>query len=184
MNLWLLLTPLLSALAGWFLNSLVGNYVFHSYFNNKKAEILAQISNLAIQHLPLIGIEEKISSPVLIEKAMPMIETHIDEFLNVKLKDEIPMLGMLITSKTTDKIKEVFINQLRQLFPKVMEQIMKGAKDEINPENLIINTLRNSITILEIKTIFSPYIKKFRLWGAVGGFIIGVLNIVLLFLFQ
>ncbi len=70
-----------------------------------------------------------------------MIESHIDEFLTVKLPQEIPMLAMFVGNKTTDKIKEVFITQLKALFPKVMGTIVGDFKNTLNIKQAVENEL-------------------------------------------
>lgn len=182
MNPWLLLIPFLSTLAGWLFNVLAGNYILNIYIKKKETDISNQIGQLIVSNLSLNNLKEKMSSPTLIEKAMPMIETHIDEFLNIKLKEEIPMLGMFITNKTTDKVKEVFINQLRMLFPKVMQQITDNISIDLNAERLADKLLENETIHLKIKDIIKPHQKKISLFGAITGFLIGIINLIIVLL--
>ena len=182
MNPWLLLIPFLSTLAGWFFNALAGNYLLNVYVKKKETDIANQISQLIVSNLSLSNLKEKMSNPTLIDKAIPMIETHIDEFLNIKLKEEIPMLGMFITTKTTDKVKEVFINQLRMLFPKVMQQITDNISTDLKADRLADKLLENDTIHLKIKDIIKPHLKKAGLFGATTGFLIGIMNLIIVWL--
>lgn len=131
---------------------------------------------------PLKQLENKLSSPTLIDKAMPSIEKHIDEFLNVKLQQEIPMLAMFIGNKTTDKVKSVFINQLKELFPQVMTTLWADAKETLRLDKLVSEKL-NEVDFRNLsQTSFSVFRKKYELTGLLGGLIIGIINVLVLLL--
>lgn len=184
MNSWLFLIPLISACIGWLLHFFLGNYLLNTYLPAQKDKIATSLGRQLQAVLPFAAIEEKIGSPALIEKAMPMIEAHIDEFLSVKLPQEIPMLAMFVGNKTTDKIKEVFIVQLKALFPKVMGNIITDLKGAFDIETIVKKELN--------KTDFSSLLKKelpgttlkFGYMGVLTGFIIGLVNLLLFYIFH
>lgn len=184
MSYWLLLLLPLSAGAGWLIHLAAANYFLNRYLprqDEKLAKAAGRWAGAAMSQG--LDIEARISDPRLIEKAMPAIEKHIDEFLNIKLKEEIPMLAMFIGNKTTDKIKEVFINQLKQLFPQVMLQITDGVKNELDPEQLVIKHLTHTpVSVLARDAIAAP-LKHYRNAGLLYGLLIGLINLVFLFFF-
>lgn len=181
MNPWLLIIPVISAALGFIINSITTQYFFATYLPAKKNEIISGISNKMNDILPLADIQSKIADPNLIEKAMPMIEQHIDEFLNVKLPQEIPMLGMFIGNKTTDKIKEVFMNQVKLLFPQVMVKIVGDVKENFNIQQMLTHRLQNMNVEQELQIKMKKPLNKYKIAGAVGGFIIGCINLLLFY---
>ncbi|GAB3421136.1 DUF445 domain-containing protein [Niabella aquatica] len=182
MNSWLFLIPLISACIGWLLHIFSGNYFLYSYLPAKKDKIATALGAQIQSILPFASIEEKISSPALIEKAMPMIEAHIDEFLSVKLPQEIPMLAMFVGNKTTDKIKEVFITQLKALFPRVMDNMIADFKGSFHIDTIIRNELNKTDLTNLLKKELSGTILKFGYMGILTGFIIGWINLLLFYL--
>ena len=68
------------------------------------------------------GIEQKITNPKHMDAIMPMAEEQIDYFLRNKLKEVFPMIGMFIGDKTIDQLKEVFMAELKTLFPAALFQ--------------------------------------------------------------
>jgi hypothetical protein len=178
MNSWIFLTPLISGGIGWLLHIFLGNYFLHSYLPAQKNKIAASLGAQLQAMLPFSAIEEKISNPALIEKAMPMIETHIDEFLSVKLPQEIPMLAMFVGNKTTDKIKEVFITQLKALFPKVMGNIVNDLKGSFDIETIIKKELQQ----IDLSRPLKKELMKFSYMGILTGFIIGLVNLFLFYM--
>ncbi|MGJ7032580.1 hypothetical protein [Niabella hirudinis] len=179
---WLFLILPASALTGWLIHWIAGNYFLNRYLPRQDAPLAAKAGQLTGRLMEqTFNMEEKISDPALIEKAMPSIEKHIDDFLNVKLKEEIPMLGMFIGNKTTDKIREVFINQLKVLFPQVMLQLAGQLKNELNPEQIVIRQLTQTPLSSLVKDDIAAKLRKYRNAGLLYGFIIGLVNLVLLY---
>ncbi len=182
MNPWLYSIPLVSACIGWIFNRAVYQQFLNSYLPARKNAIAVLLGEKAEQLLPFSKIEEKIGDPALVEKAMPMIESHIDEFLTVKLPQEIPMLAMFVGNKTTDKIKEVFITQLRALFPKVMGTIVQDFKGSLDIKQAVATEFaKTDMTALLQEKLSGPS-KKFALAGFLLGLLIGVLNLLLFFI--
>ncbi len=181
MNPWLYSIPLVSALIGWLFNRVVYQQFLNSYLPARKNAIATLLGEKAEQLLPFSKIEEKIGDAALVEKAMPMIESHIDEFLTVKLPQEIPMLAMFVGNKTTDKIKEVFITQLRALFPKVMGTIVKDFKNTLNIKQAVENEFAQIDIAALLKEKLSGASKKFALAGLLLGLLIGFLNLLLFY---
>ncbi|MCF3107936.1 hypothetical protein LL912_04010 [Niabella sp. CC-SYL272] len=178
----LLLLPV-SALTGWLLHMAAGNYFLNRYLPRQDEQLAAKAGQWAGE---LVGqsfnIEQKVSDPALIEKAMPAIEQHIDDFLNVKLKEEIPMLAMFIGNKTTDKVKEVFINQLKILFPQVMLQIAGNLKTSLNPEQIVIRQLKQQPISSLVKKQAAAPLRRYRNAGLLFGLAIGLVNLVIFYL--
>ncbi|WP_300600391.1 hypothetical protein [Niabella sp.] len=185
MSSWLLLLLPVSALTGWLLHVIAGNYFLNQYLPQQDAQLAEKAGRLAGEMVSgSFNIEEKISDPQLIEKAMPAIEQHIDDFLNVKLKEEIPMLAMFIGNKTTDKVKEVFINQLKLLFPQVMLQIAGNLKTALNPEQIVTRQLKKNPVSALVKKQAGLQLRQYRNAGLLFGLVIGLVNLLFFFLIR
>jgi len=65
---------------------------------------------------------------------MPLVETHVDDFLRIKLPEAMPMISMFVGEKTILQMKTVFINELQLLFPQIMEKYASQLKKDLNPE--------------------------------------------------
>ncbi len=182
MNPWLYSIPLVSALTGWLFNKFVYRQLLNNYLPARKDAIARLLAEKAEQLLPFSVIEEKIGDAALIEKAMPMIASHIDEFLTVKLPQEIPMLAMFVGNKTTDKIKEVFIDQLRALFPRVMGTIVTDFKKTLDIRQAVENELAKTDITALLREKLSGASKKFAMAGLLLGLLTGLLNLLLFYL--
>src|SRR4051812_1726304 len=121
MNGWLFLIPIISAFAGWLYQTLVITmlfrpkkhfqilgYKFRGFIPARKHIIAEKIAAAAPGFISFDEIEKKISSSENFKKILPFIEQHIEHFLRVKLKQSMPMIGMLIGDRTINQLKQVF----------------------------------------------------------------------------
>jgi uncharacterized membrane protein YheB (UPF0754 family) len=199
MNYWLILVPIISAFIGWIINRLAIKMLFHPRKSKKilgitfqgilpkrQPEISEKIGKLVSQQfLSLLDIEQKISNPENLKSVMPMIEDHVDDFLRIKLKNEMPVVSMFIGDKTITSLKTVFMQEIEILFPQVIKQFAGNLINEQDLEKILVQKL-NSFSSEKLETIICQSLsKEFRLIemiGAIAGFIIGLAQILILWL--
>src|SRR6266540_872423 len=148
---WLFLIPLFSAFSSWIVIRLFFTILFHPYqpksflgikihgiLPAKQSAIAVKTGKLvAEQFFSIHLIEEKITDPANLQKIMPAIEEHIDDFLRNKLKKQMPFIGVFIGNKTIDSLKKVFINELEILFPKIMSDYAANLANDLNIQTLV-----------------------------------------------
>lgn len=196
MNWMLFIIPVISAFIGWFTNWIAIKMLFHprepkkilgitfqGIFPKRQQQFAQQLGKLvSTELLSFSEIEQKIADPANVAKILPMLETHIDTFLRHKLAAEIPMLGMLIGDKTILQVKGVFLKELEELFPVLMQQYMTALQQDLDLEKIVSEKVGNfSSDKLEaiLNQIMSTEFKFVEIIGAVLGFIIGLLQVLI-----
>jgi uncharacterized membrane protein YheB (UPF0754 family) len=197
MNFWFFLLPFFGAFVGWILNSLVLLHIFHPLHPKNilgfsfhglvpkyQHEFAKKLGKLVAEKLfSFDELEQKIINPDNFKKVMPVIEVHVDEFLNVKLMKEMPFLSMFIGNKTISSLKKTFMQELEVLFPQVMKNYAANLKSEFDIEKIISQKIGN-ISPESIEPLFykemSKSLRRFKLIGAITGFIIGFFQAILL----
>lgn len=187
MTNWFILLPLTGALFGWLCNMILVNLYFSSsrnpvFWKKKKAEIAAVLVNHLSADLSLSFVEKKISDPANFQKILPVAEEHIDHFLRVKLKEAMPMIGMLIGDRTINQLKEIFIKELEELFPSVMQSYAQQLQQDFDVKQFIANKIEAIPEQVLADHIKKQVSKPLILWGAIAGFVIGLLQSVLLYI--
>ena len=199
MNYWLILIPLISAFIGWVTNWVAIKMLFHprqpkkilgvtfqGIFPKRQQQFAEKLGKLvSAEFLSFDDIEEKISNPENLKKVMPMIETHVDEFLRNRLKDEMPVISMFIGDKTITNLKTMFMKEIESLFPQVMKQYAANLKTELDLEQIVIKKVAGfSSDKLEevLNQIMSKEFRFVEIIGAVIGFIIGIVQILITYL--
>jgi uncharacterized membrane protein YheB (UPF0754 family) len=196
MNYWLLLIPVISAFIGWVTNWIaikmlfhprepkkILGVTFHGIFPKRQQQFAEKLGKLvSAEFLSFADIEEKISNPENLKKIMPMIESHVDEFLRTRLSDEMPVISMFIGDKTINKLKEALMKEIESLFPKVMKQYAANLKTELDLEQIVIKKVSGFSSDKLEEILYQIMSKEFRfveIIGAVIGFIIGALQVLI-----
>jgi len=201
MNYWLLLIPVISAFIGWFTNWVAVKMLFHprnpkiilgyniqGIFPKRQEQFAQKLGKLVSEELlSFTDIEEKITNPENLQKVLPQLETHIDHFLRVKLADSMPVISMFIGDKTIDKLKNVFLEELETLFPKLMKDYAGTLKNQLDLEQIVTDKVKAFSSDKLEDILYQVMAKEFRfveIIGGVLGFIIGLLQIVITLLTQ
>jgi uncharacterized membrane protein YheB (UPF0754 family) len=196
MNYWLLIIPVISAFIGWVTNWIaikmlfhprepkkILGITFHGIFPKRQQQFAEKLGKLvSAEFLSFSDIEQKISDPQNLQKIMPMIENHVDDFLRNRLSDEMPVISMFIGDKTINKLKTAFMKEIETLFPQVMKQFAGNLKTELDLEHIVINKVAGFSSDKLEEVLYQIMSKEFRfveIIGAVIGFIIGVVQVVL-----
>ncbi len=196
MSWMLLLIPVISAFIGWFTNWIaikmlfhprepktILGITFHGIFPKRQQQFAEKLGKLVSEELlSFKDIESKITNPNNLEKIMPVVETHIDQFLRVKLAEAMPMISMFIGEKTINQLKEVFLAEMRTLFPVIMSNYMTKLQEDLDLEKIVVTKVASfSSDKLEniLNQIMAKEFKFVEMIGAVLGFIIGLVQILL-----
>jgi uncharacterized membrane protein YheB (UPF0754 family) len=196
MNYWLFLIPIISAFIGWFTNWIaikmlfhprepkkILGITFHGIFPKRQQQFAEKLGKLVSQELlSFTDIETKITDPANLDKIMPVVDEHIDKFLRVKLAEAMPMISMFIGDKTINQLKEIFLQEMRELFPVIMGNYMGKLKDQLDLEKIVVDKVASfSSDKLEsiLNQIMSKEFKFVEIIGGVLGFIIGLLQVLL-----
>lgn len=201
MNLWLILIPVISAFIGWVTNWVAIKMLFHprnpvnvlgikiqGIFPKRQEQFAEKLGKLVSNELlSFSDIEAKISSPENVKKILPMVETHIDHFLRVKLGETMPMISMFIGDKTIEKLKGTFMDELEILFPKVMKDYSSTLKQQLDLEHIVTEKVKAFSGDKLEEILYQVMAKEFRfveIIGGVLGFLIGILQVAITLLTQ
>jgi uncharacterized membrane protein YheB (UPF0754 family) len=182
MDFWILSLPFLSALSAWIIVTLAARFLVYRIIPKRQAILADKIGNTIASHFSLAPIEQKISDPGNVKKIMPMVEAHVDDFLRNKLKEKMPMIGMLIGDKTINSLKEVFLREIEEMFPQVLSKFAGNLQADLNISSMVSSKIR-AIPAAQISTALSPLVTYFTLVAIAIGFLIGVINLVILSVF-
>ncbi len=196
MNPWLLLIPVISAFIGWITNLIAIKMLFHprepkrilgftvqGIFPKRQQQFAQRLGKIVSdEFLSFDDIEKKISNPENLKKIMPMIERHVDDFLRQRLSDEMPVISMFIGDKTIGRMKAALMQEIETLFPAVMKQYATNLKTELDLEHIVTSKVSAFSSDKLEEILYQIMSKEFRfveIIGAVIGFIIGSLQVVL-----
>lgn len=196
MNNWLLLIPIISAFIGWITNWVAIKMLFHpkqpkkilgitfqGIFPKRQNQFAEKLGKLVSDELlSFTDISEKITNSENLKKVMPLIDNHLDNFLKIKLASSMPMISMFIGEKTTNQLKTIFITELEELFPIIMQQYTENLKSELDIESIVIQKVQSFSSDKLENILYSIMSKEFRfieILGAILGFLIGLIQVLI-----
>jgi len=192
----LLVIPLISAFIGWFTNWIaikmlfhpkepkrILGITFHGIFPKRQKKFAEKLGKMiSAEFLSFEDIQQKITSPVNLQKLMPMIEAHVDNFLRNKLSDEMPFLSLFIGDKTIRSLKKIFMQELETLFPQIMTSYAGHLQHELDLEKIVTEKVSAFSSDKLEDILYQIMSKEFRfveVLGGVIGFIIGIVQVLI-----
>jgi uncharacterized membrane protein YheB (UPF0754 family) len=167
----LYLIPLIPAVACWLLFKLQIKYLFRplaplnvaglklqGLLPHHKQEFVNTLSQKIYEEIGDAEILQQLAGADTLEKVKPLIESHIDTFLHDKLKTAMPVVGMFIGEKISARLKELFMQELEDLFPSVMSQFIGGLSHSDQLRNEIVVKLSD----IQIDTLEEGFYDGFK----------------------
>jgi uncharacterized membrane protein YheB (UPF0754 family) len=111
---------------------------------------------------------------------MPQVETHVDQFLHDRLPQAFPMISMFIGEKTIATLKTAFMDELRSLFPELMQGYAGVLRQELDLEHIVREKLSTLSTDKLEDLLYQIMSREFRfveVLGGVLGFLIGLIQV-------
>jgi uncharacterized membrane protein YheB (UPF0754 family) len=191
-----ILLVLISGFIGWVTNWIAIKMLFHprepiklfgltiqGIFPKNQSQFAQKLGKLVSgEFLSFSDIEQKISEPGNIQKMMPLIEQHVDTFLNKRLSEQLPMISMFLGDKTIAKLKATFMQEIEAILPAVMRSYAGELRTDLDLEGIITEKVsRFSSDRLE-ELLYQIMAKEFRFveWvGAFIGLLIGLIQVAL-----
>jgi uncharacterized membrane protein YheB (UPF0754 family) len=196
MNYWFFIIPFIGAFIGWGINKIAVKLIFHPQTPKKilgitfqgvipkrRQQLAESLGKFAQAEFASINFEQKLSDPSNLQKAMPVIEGHIDNFLRNKLKEQMPMLGMFIGDKTINTLKEIFLKELEILFPEIMKQFAGNMKNELEIGKIVAGKL-SAIAPEKLENSIAEQLRFIAVSGAITGFLVGLIQLVIMLLIK
>ena len=176
-NTLLYFLPILSAFIGWLISRWGINLFFKRLQSQQKA-LAAQVGTYVAAGFSLDDLTAKLTNTEAVEKILPVADEHIEQFLRVKLPAAMPMLAMFISDKLVADMKAIFMVELKELFPTIIQQYLSNAKSAIAIDKMVAAKIA-ATDLDKVKISLRNESNKVALFGALIGFTTGVIQIFL-----
>ena len=190
------LIPLISGFIGWLTNWVAVKMLFHpkkpikllffqiqGIFHRRQKDIALKLGQTIEKKLfSHSDIHELISSPDFVQKLIPLVEKHLDDFVENRLRDIHPMLVM-IPDMMLEIIKEKLLEEFTSFIPKVLEGAGDALESQINVKEIIREKIENfDVSELEdiLFSILKSEFKMIEYIGGVLGFLIGITQLIII----
>jgi len=198
-NIMFYLQPLIAAFTGWFTTWIAIFMLFHprepkrffgitiqGIFPKRQKMFAAKLGAVvANELLHFNDIMQHITDPDQLSGLKPAIETHVENFLQVKLKEKLPVISMFVGEGTLQKIKEGLMEEIDLLLPEIIGKYANNLSEKIDIERMVTEKVSNFSSDKLEEILAAVMSKEFRfveLIGGVLGFVIGLIQMGLSFL--
>jgi hypothetical protein len=124
----LLLLPLLVASFGWLIS---WGFIKIIFFPHQSMRIAGmQWQSLFSKKAGQISVHQilpELTQGDSFQKILPFIDVKLDEFFKERLVQKMPIISMFIGDKTIAQLKEVFLEELHQIFPALLSQFTQST---------------------------------------------------------
>lgn len=192
------LFPVIGAITGWVTNWIAVKMLFHpkepkNFLFFKVQGVFPKRQKVMAEKLGHIVASELFSIDDVVSKmksadnteVLGFVETKIDDFINVKLSASMPMLAMFLNDDLKNKIKTTLLAEIEEVIPGVIDSYADKLKNEVDVKAIVYDKVVNfSSGKLEeiLVSIMKKEFKFIELLGGVLGFIIGLIQLLIVFL--
>jgi len=193
---WYYLFPLIGALTGWVTNWVAVKMLFHpkepkNFLLFKVQGVFPKRQKVMAEKLGHIVASELFSIDDVVSKmkssdnkeVFGFVEQKIDDFINVKLPSNMPMLAMFLNDDLKNKIKTTLLDEISEVIPGVIDAYAEKLKSEIDVKAIVYEKVVSFSSDKLEDILYSIMKKEFKfieLLGGVLGFIIGSVQLAIL----
>ncbi len=191
------LFPLIGTITGWVTNWIAVKMLFHpkqpkNFLFFKVQGVFPKRQKVMAEKLGHIVASELFSIDDVVEKmkssdnkdVFGFVEKKIDDFIDIKLAANMPMLAMFLNDDLKVKIKTTLLDEISEVIPGVIDSYADKLKNEIDVKAVVYEKVVNFSSDKLEDILYSIMKKEFKfieLLGGVLGFIIGVIQLIILY---
>ncbi|MEE9392933.1 MAG: DUF445 family protein [Planctomycetota bacterium] len=192
-----MILPPVAALIGWFTNFIAVRMIFRprrpigflglkiqGLLPKRRHEFAENIASTIEEHLfSAEDVQKAISHPDVKTDILELVRKRIDRFIEEKLIGGNPMIGAFIQGSFAEKMKASLVQEVSGLFDEGAGMIGEGLDQRLDMKKIVAEKIE-SFDMAKLEGIVLAVAKKelraIELLGAVLGFIVGVVQLLLL----
>jgi uncharacterized membrane protein YheB (UPF0754 family) len=150
-------------------------------FPKRQRQVAEQLGRVVAKELIHFDeIAAQLKDPEMLTGLTPTIEKHLDNFLQVKLKEKLPVISMFVGEGMMLKVKEGMLEEIALLLPEIISQYTSSLSTKIDIEKMVTEKVAN-FSSDKLEEILQAVMKK-EFWfleivAAVLGLVIGLIQL-------
>lgn len=171
--------PVAGAVTGWIVNEILVRSLLKKAVK-RQPQIADTLGTMAAGLIDTDKLVEKLKDPANLVSIKPVIEAHVQTFLQVKLKEKMPAIAMFVGGSTLDKLRDGLLEEIDILLP----DVIAGYADKMTRDLQIRQLVSDKIAALPEEKITSllhqslgKELRLLKTGGAITGFITGLLAV-------
>lgn len=195
MIIWTL--PLIAALTGYITNYIAIKMLFHprekvkilfleiqGIFPKRQKTLAEKLGKIVAQELFSVeDVKASLQKPGNTEEVTEIVDARLNDFLDNRLAEAMPMLAMFMNDELKLKIKTTLEAELQLILPELIDRFVNKIEQEVDVERTVYEKVVGFSTDKLEDILYSIMSKEFKfieLLGGILGFIIGLVQIAIL----
>ena len=189
--------PIIAALTGWITNYIAIKMLFHprekikilffelqGIFPKRQKKLAEKLGKIVADELFSIeDVKQAIMNPDNLGDVHQVIDEKLDDFLENRMMESMPMLYVFMSDEMRVKIKDTLQLELQLMLPELIGQFANKIEKEIDVERTVYEKVVNFSSDKLEEILYSIMKKEFKfieILGGILGFLIGLIQIGLL----
>ena len=189
--------PIIAALTGWITNYIAVKMLFHprekkkilfvevqGIFPKRQKSLAEKLGRIVATELfSFEDVKGALKDPKNLEGVHQIIDEKLDDFLENRMMESMPMLYVFMSDEMRVKIKETLQAELQFMLPDLIDRFAGRIEEQIDVERTVYEKVVNFSSDKLEGILYSIMSKEFRfieILGGVLGFIIGLVQVALL----
>lgn len=195
MIIWTL--PIIAALTGYITNYIAIKMLFHprkkvkilfmeiqGIFPKRQKTLAEKLGKIVAEELFSIeDVKKSLQNPGNTEEVTAIVDARLNDFLDNRLGEAMPMLAMFMNEEIKLKIKTTLEAELQLMLPELIERFVSKIEEEVDVERTVYEKVVSFSTDKLEEILYSIMSKEFKfieVLGGILGFIIGLIQIAIL----
>lgn len=195
MIIWTL--PLIAALTGYITNYIAIKMLFHprkkvkilflevqGIFPKRQKTLAEKLGKIVAEELFSIeDVKTSLQNPDNTEEVTEVLDARLNDFLDNRLAEAMPMLAMFMNDELKLKIKTTLEAELQLMLPELIDRFVNKIEQEVDVERTVYEKVVSFSTDKLEEILYSIMSKEFKfieILGGILGFIIGLIQIAIL----
>lgn len=195
MIIWTL--PLIAALTGYITNYIAIKMLFHprekvkilflevqGIFPKRQKTLAEKLGKIVAEELFSVeDVKASLQKPGNAEEVTAVVDARLNDFLDNRLGEAMPMLAMFMNDELKLKIKTTLEAELQLILPELIDRFVSKIEEEVDVERTVYEKVVGFSTDKLEDILYSIMSKEFKfieILGGILGFIIGLVQIAIL----
>jgi len=189
--------PIIAAITGWVTNYLAIKMLFHpkkkinlylfsiqGIFPKRQSILAERLGKIVSTELfSFQDIKDRFTSTSTALEINKVLDEKLEDFMEVKIKTIMPALAMFLNKDAKAKIKETLHQEFQNILPDILNKYSEKLETDINVEEIVFEKVAAFSSDKLEQILFSIMKKEFKfieLLGGVLGFIIGIIQLLII----
>lgn len=189
--------PIIAALTGWITNYIAIKMLFHprekvkvlfmeiqGIFPKRQKNLAEKLGKIVADELFSVeDVKKVLKDEKTTTEIMGVIDEKLDNFLDNKLMDTMPMLAMFMNDELKETIKGALEEELIAMLPDMINRLAENLDHNVDVEKTVYEKVVNFSSDKLEEILYSIMKKEFKfieILGGVLGFMIGLIQLGLL----